>query len=128
MADKLAMGLETTGLGLLVTFVALFSLILIITLFSYIMRDKKKAKKAKRAVKTRTEAQNGQVADTGEMTAVIAAAVAAQDDELAAVFAAAVAAYTTAEEPEGKLVVRSYRKIPSAWAKAGRDAQIYNKF
>ena len=48
--------------------------------------------------------------------------------ELVAVLTAAVAAFL--ESSPAKLAVRSYKRVSSdsAWARAGRNAQIYNKF
>ncbi len=126
-ADKLALGLETTGLGLLVTFVALVFLIVIISVLAAIMKERKKLKAA--LVANDAPAPTKQVA---EPTAP-KAAQGGDDTELIAVLTAAATAYMQGQAgaaASSGLVIRSYRKVngTSAWATAGRNAQIYNKF
>jgi len=128
-ADKLTLGLQTTGLGLLVTFVALVFLIVIITILSAIMKEKKRI----RAEIGQTQAPKGPVAAVEQPVAeaVNVSEADADDSELVAVLAAAASAYMRSEQGGGSgLVIRSYRKVngTSAWANAGRNAQIYNKF
>jgi hypothetical protein len=48
-----------------------------------------------------------------------------QDDELIAVLAAAVAAFMGTAP--GNIVVRSYRKVNSAWRRSAREMQILNR-
>jgi sodium pump decarboxylase gamma subunit len=119
-AEKLSLGVETTGLGLLVTFVALVFLIVIIYIFSAAIRGRDKLREeATPAVPAWPVAPGPAVrqeTDDGELIAALTAA--------AAYMMADGGANTTG------LAVRSYRKVngASAWGKAGRNAQIYNKF
>lgn len=114
-AAKLELGLQTTGLGILVTFIALVMIIVIIYLLSAILKERKKNVPI---VPVQPASPQPAVEQPVHNTA--------DDAELVAVLTAAIAA-SMGTSTNG-LVVRSYRKIGSAWANAGRDEQIYNKF
>ncbi len=118
IAQDMDLGWMTTGLGLLVVFAALALIIVIIYLLSYILRDRKKDAPAKKAAPVAAAPPVPQAAQ-------------ADDSELVAVLTAAVAYAMTGDAGNTTgLVVRSYRRIDneSAWGKAGRNSQIFNKF
>ena len=127
IGDKLSLGLMTTGLGVLVVFVALVAIIAIVAIMSLIMRERKsKKEETKPAPPVKAQANIAETAATGD------------DDDLVVVLSAAAACYIQ-DEKNGKtptapnttgLVVRPYKKSKnaSAWGRAGRSAQIYNKF
>lgn len=108
-----------TLLGILIVFVCLVLIIVIITIMSKIMEPRKK-EEPKAEVKLEEEIHK----PLPEMPVVEV-----ENNELIAVLTAAVAAFMESEST-GKLVVRSYKRVSpdSAWARAGRSAQIYNKF
>lgn len=109
-----------TLLGLLVVFVCLALIIVVILVLSWILKDRKR-KKPEPAIEKKIEQEL-------EKPLPPVPEVEVENLELVAVLTAAVAAYMDAS-PSG-LVVRSFRRVPgeSAWARAGRSAQIYNKF
>lgn len=113
-------GGTVTLLGILVVFVCLALIIVVILVMSWIMKDRKK-KKPEPAFEQKIE-------KAIEKPLPPVPVVEVENLELVAVLTAAVAAYMDAS-PSG-LVVRSYKRVPgeSAWARAGRSAQIYNKF
>lgn len=112
MGQKLALGGETIALGLLVVFVCLALIILLITLLSYILKERKKS-----------ETQKAEPSPLPELPVVEV-----QDDELLAVLSAAIAAAMEREGSSSPFVIRSYRRMgrTSAWNSAGRDSQITN--
>ena len=115
----LEQGGVVTLLGLLVVFTCLALIIVVVWILSWILKDRKK--KPEPALEKKIEAEI-------EKPLPPAPVVEVENLELVAVLTAAVAAYMDAS-PSG-LVVRSFRRVPgeSAWARAGRSAQIYNKF
>jgi sodium pump decarboxylase gamma subunit len=118
-AEKTNIGLMTTGLGLLVTFAVLILIIVILTVLAGVLRERKKSpSKAATAPKP------------AMATPPAAAAAQADDGELVAALTAAVAAYLGSPGSAAGLVVRSYRRLDrkNAWAEAGKNAQIFNKF
>ncbi len=126
VSDKLALGFQTTGLGLLVVFVALALIIFIIMALSAMLGDKKK-----KAAETRTVPTMAPSASAAPVAPVASVVQQNNDSELIAVLTAAAACYLTGDvENTTGLVVRSYRRIESesAWGKAGRNSQIFNKF
>ena len=108
--DKILFGLQVAVIGMAIVFVCLILIIGLIKLLSWILKDRKK------------KAQ--EVAEPAPTP--VAAEPAVQDDqELIAVLTAAIAATTGGQTG---LVIRSFRRVgASAWAKAGRNEQIYNK-
>lgn len=112
-----AEGGTVTFLGILIVFACLVLIILLINIMAWIMKPKKK-EEPKAEVKFEEEIHK----PLPEMPVVEV-----ENNELVAVLTAAVAAYM--EDAETKLVVRSYRRVSpdSAWARASRSAQIYNK-
>lgn len=114
----LAEGGIVTLLGILIVFVCLILIIVIISLMSWIMKPRKK-EEPKEEVKFEEKIHE----PLPEIPVVEV-----ENNELVAVLTAAVAAFM--EDSSSKLVVRSYRRVSpdSAWARAGRNAQIYNKF
>ncbi len=122
IGQEMDLGWMTTGLGLLVVFAALALIIVIIYLLSYILRDRKKDAPAKAAPVAPAPAAPAPP---------VPQAAQADDSELVAVLTAAVAYAMTGDAVNTTgLVVRSYRRIDneSAWGKAGRNSQIFNKF
>ncbi len=119
LSEVFAEGGQVTILGLLVVFVCLILIIVLVNILSVILKDRKKKEKAKPETK---------IEKVLEQPLPQAPVVEVQDDELLAVLSAAVAAYMAPQKPG--LIVRSYRRIGGepAWAKASRNAQIYNKF
>lgn len=119
VSNELALGFQTTGLGLLVVFVALALIIVIITILGAVLKGKKKKKPAIE-----------KLVEHIEQPSVPQAQPFTQDGELLAVLTAAVTAYIGNSGGANGLVVRSYRRVSvdSPWARAGRNAQIYNKF
>lgn len=113
-----AEGGTVTALGILIVFVCLILIIVLITILSWIMKDRTK-KEPEPEVKFEEEMHK----PLPEIPVVEVS-----NDELVAVLTAAVAAFM--EDSPSKLVVRSYRRVSgdSAWARAGRSAQILNKF
>ncbi|MEG0357296.1 MAG: OadG family protein [Christensenellaceae bacterium] len=112
--EKLGLGVQTTVLGMVVVFICLILIILVTMLLSFMARDhKKKNAEAKTAAVPIPKVPMVQV----------------QDDELLAVITAAVAV-AMQQSSTGGFVVKSYKRVGGSipWAKAGRDAQIYNKF
>lgn len=109
-----------TVLGILVVFVCLILIILVINILSWILKDRRK--------KPETATEKKIEKDIHEPLPAVPV-VDVQDDELIAVLSAAVAAYMEGEAPTG-LQVRSYRSGGgrSAWAQAGRSAQIFNSY
>lgn len=121
MTNIFAEGGIVTALGLLVVFSCLILIILLITVLSAIMKERKKPE-------TRTEQRIEHAVHEPLPPEPV---VEVQQDELIAVLTAAVAAYLEEEETEAApsgFVVRSYRRAAgdSQWARAGRNAQIYN--
>lgn len=114
----LAEGGTVTLLGILIVFVCLILIIVLITVMSWIMKPRKKEET--KAVEKFEEKIHEPLP---EMPVVDV-----ENVELVAVLTAAVAAFM--QDSTSKLVVRSYRRVSpdSAWARAGRNAQIYNKF
>lgn len=101
-------------------FVCLVLIILVINILSWILKDRKK--KQEPAIEKKIEKDIHEPLPEEPVVEV-------QDDELIAVLTAAVAAYMAGETPTG-LRVRSYRSGggDSAWARAGRNAQIFNNY
>lgn len=118
--NPMAEGGVVTALGILVVFVCLALIILVISVLSWILKDRPK-KKPEPAVEKKIEEEIHK--PLPEMPVVQV-----EQNELVAVITAALAAYLE-ESPSG-LVVRSFRRVPgaNAWGRAGRSAQIYNKF
>ncbi len=122
--DKLSMGLEVTGLGLLVVFVCLALIIVLIVLLAKIAGDKKKVVQATPSPSPKTTVDVAQDTVAEEDTG---------NDELVAVITAAISAYMancTSEEYSGSYQIKSFRRINnnSAWGNAGKREQIFNKF
>lgn len=112
-------GGTVTLLGLLIVFVCLILIILIVVIMSSIMKERPKRKEPEAEVRFEEEIHK----PLPEVPTVEV-----ENLELVAVITAAVAAFMG--ESPSKLVVRSYKRVSpdSAWARAGRSAQIYNKF
>ncbi|MEA4852697.1 MAG: OadG family protein [Christensenella sp.] len=119
MAEKMNFAGETIALGLLVVFTCLVLLILVITILSAVLKDRKK--KAASAPETKLEKALTQPLPQAPVLQV-------QDDELLAVLTAAVAAAMEAEQTATPFVIRSYKRSnrATAWNRAGRDTQINN--
>lgn len=119
--NSMAEGGIVTGLGILVVFVCLALIILVITVLSWILKDRTR-KKPEPAVEKKIEEEIHKPMPEIPVVQV-------EQNELVAVLTAAVAAYLEEESPSG-LVVRSFKRVPgaNAWGRAGRSAQIYNKF
>lgn len=120
MNNVLSEGGVVTLLGILVVFVCLALIILVVVIMSWILKDRPK-KKPEPALARKIEQDL-------EKPLPPVPEVEVENLELVAVLTAAVAAFMETN-PSG-LVVRSFRRIPgeSAWARASRSAQIYNKF
>lgn len=117
-----AEGGVVTLLGLLVVFVCLALIIVVILIMAWILKDRKKPE-----TKTEQKIEEAIHEPLPEVPEVVV-----QNDPLIAVLTAAVTAYMMDEEATASsgLVVRSYKRPAGAgqWARAGRNAQIYNKF
>lgn len=118
--EKTSMGLMTTGLGLLVVFSALALIIVVTMILSKIVMEKPNKR------------QSG--GKSPDVTAATPAPIKIEntpkeDANLIAVLSAVVAAYIGSDS-EGKLVVRSYRKLSgeNQWSAAGRSSQLNCKF
>lgn len=120
--EKLTFGLTVTGIGMAIVFSGLVILICLIKLVNVFTGGRKEKKKV--ASET-APVPAGKIDD--QTMAVIAAAVAAQDQELIAVISAAIAAVMG---DGANFTVRRIRRISnaSAWQKAGREEQIYSRF
>ncbi len=116
VGQELAIGGQTIALGLLVVFVCLALIILVITILSVILKERKKS-----AV---SEAIAEAVSKPLPQTPVVEV----QDDELLAVLTAAVAAAMEQQGSASPFVIRSYKRTghASAWNSAGRQSQITN--
>lgn len=113
VSQELAIGGETIALGLLVVFVCLALIILVITLLSYILKERKKTEEPKVVINPLPQSPVIEV----------------QDDELLAVLTAAVAAAMEREASSPTpFIIRSYKRTGQTpvWNRAGRDAQITN--
>ncbi|HBU11581.1 MAG TPA: hypothetical protein DEB31_02270 [Clostridiales bacterium] len=125
--EVVTVGLPTMGLGLLVTFVALILIIVIVYILSVVTREKKKNAAAEEVI----ERSIAKPAAEAQAAMIEAKPVQAGGDETLAVITAALAAYMAAQGGSmNGLVVKSYRRANavSPWARAGRSAQINNKF
>jgi len=118
-AEKSNLGFMTTGLGLMVTFIVLTLIIVIIVLLSKILMEK-------------TKNAGGAKTNPAPAAQNVPPTPAQQPDdtELIAVLTAAVAAQMGRGSNTSGLVIRSYRQVErkNAWAEAGKNAQIFNKF
>ena len=113
----LAEGGTVTLLGILIVFVCLILIIFLIMLMSWIMKPRKKETEAEEKFEEKIHEPLPEIP-----------VVEVENNELVAVLTAAVAAFM--EDSSSRLVVRSYRRVSpdSAWARAGRNAQINSKF
>lgn len=119
--NAMAEGGVVTALGILVVFVCLALIILVVSVLSWILKDRSR-KKPEPALEKKFEEEIHKPLPEIPVVEV-------EQNELIAVLTAALAAYLDEERPSG-LVVRSYKRVPggNAWGRAGRNAQIYNKF
>lgn len=115
MSNVWVEGGTVTLLGLLIVFVCLALIIVIVVIMSSVMKERPKQKEPEVKLEEEIHKPLPEVP-----------VVEVENIELVAVITAAVAAFMGSSP--SKLVVRSYKKVSrdSAWARAGRSAQIYN--
>lgn len=116
LGQSLAIGGQTTALGVMVVFLCLALIIVIMVIMSAILKERKKE----------TVVSPKEIKPMPQAPTVVV-----QDDELLAVLTAAVAAAMESEKPDGSstpFVIRSYKKVNgrTAWGRAGRQSQLTN--
>lgn len=128
--DKLLLGLGVTAVGLIVVFVCLIAIIVLCLLMTRAARgiqkvsDYKQARAARRAADKAVPKQPEEQPPAQVQTAQQTSTAQADDTELLAVLTAAVA--TVMGTPN--IAVVAYRpKGRSAWSRAGRSEQIYQR-
>lgn len=127
LLEKLGFSGTVMVLGLLVVFIALILLIAIIPLMSKVIKAISKEGKSKKSLQEVAKKKEEkapaapapvavQVADNGEIVAAIAAAIAMMEAE---------------SGTDGRLVVRSIRRVSRnipAWGQAGKNEQVYSRY
>jgi len=117
-------GLEVAAIGMSVVFVGLILIILLMKVLSWVTGIKKVSSN-KPDISNGVKPSEPKAESTPQAT--VAQSVEPDQNKLIAVITAAIAAILG--KPTNGLVVRSFRKVgPSAWSRANREEQIYNKF
>lgn len=128
LSEALAMGGETTVIGLSIVFGVLVILMIVLMLFKVIFyKDPKKQKKS--ADNAKTEAIESVPAAVEAASAVSGASDEIPEDELVAVLTAAVAA--SLNTSTYNLRIKSYRRVDgrqNAWNRAGLTETINNRY
>ena len=124
--EKVTQGLGVSVLGMVTVFAGLLILICVITLLS--RATTANGSKKKTETQSAVPAKAADVPD--DVMAVIAAALAMNDQCASNEEVAAIAAALNVVMGEGRFVVRHVKRIHNApaWNRAGREEQIYSRF